>query len=215
MHVRCEKAIKLSFGCISHLPLLHVTVHLPLFVDALIHHRGAIPAISFWRNKSINVQSVLHCSQQRAENHQRAFQRRRKSQVTFRRQAALSTDAQKESVWRPNSLGFVSVFCKSEENSSERSSFSQSVKEKRYLHVKGWAKAGVAVETGLITARPERCFIKMFRPQHTEQLLKPGEPQITSLFIKQQHFLHLAPTGHTALVSPSCVSWGKFTTAES
>lgn len=134
MHISCEKAIKLSFGCISHLPLLHVTARLPLFVDALIHHRGAVPAISFWPNETINAQSVLHCSQQRGQNHHRAFQRRRTSQVTFYRQTTLSTEAQKGSVCRPNGAGLVSVL---REREIKKTGKSEAVcGEKGYLHEK-------------------------------------------------------------------------------
>lgn len=61
--------------------------------------------------------------------------------------------ARKESVWRPNSVGLASVFWQKEENSEERSSLSRRVGEKSYLPVNRWVKAGVAVETSLITAR--------------------------------------------------------------
>lgn len=56
------------------------------------------------------------------------------------------------------------------------------MQEKGYLHEKRWVKAEVAGETGPHHSLTERCFIKMFRPQHTEQLQKPGELQKTSLF---------------------------------
>lgn len=145
-----------------------------------------------------STHSLCSAAQQRGEKYHRAFQRRRTSQVTFHKQTAST-----KGICLKNSAGPASVFCKREENSQEQSSF-LSVLERSYLHVKRWVKAGVAVETSLITARLGDVLLKC----------SGHSSRSNSWRQETSDNLTFSPTPLNPLVSSSCVYWGKFKTAE-
>lgn len=106
----------------------------------------------------------------------------------------------------------LGVFVKGKKTVKIKAVFLWSVQEKSYLLVKRWAKAGVAVESSLITARLRDVLLKCWGHSWATPEARRTSDKVT--FIQQQQFLHLAPTLLNSLVSSSCVFWGKFRTAE-
>lgn len=90
----------------------------------------------------------------------------------------------------------LGVFVKGKKTVKIKAVFSWSVQEKSYLLVKRWAKAGVAVETSLITARLR------------DVLLKCWEPQIKSLLSSSSSFCTWLPHFWIPLCPPAVSSEG-------